>query len=95
MDPNKRDAAAKIAERRANRAWRFRGGPPILTPISDNVGQKIIEGLNGYTSTLPRERKVLLHKYHVVDMAHSAVRVGSVEVRACGQAVGIGRPNAS
>ncbi len=35
-------------------------------------------GLNEYTSTLLRERKGLLSKYHVADVAHRVVGVGSV-----------------
>ena len=42
----------KIAERRANGAWQFRTDPSILTPINSATRKKVIEGLNGYTSTL-------------------------------------------
>jgi uncharacterized protein (DUF2252 family) len=72
----------KIAERRANAAWQFRTDPAILTPIDSATREKVIEGLNGYTSTLLRERKSLLRKYHVVDVAHRVVGVGSVGTRA-------------
>ena len=72
----------KIAERRANGAWQFRTNPSILTPISSAMQNKVIEGLNGYTSTLLRERKGLLRNYHVVDVAHRVVGVGSVGTRA-------------
>jgi uncharacterized protein (DUF2252 family) len=73
---------SKIAERRPNGAWRFRPDPPILTPLADAFKKKVIDGLNGYTSTLLRERKLLLDKYHVVDVAHRVVGVGSVGTRA-------------
>jgi uncharacterized protein (DUF2252 family) len=72
----------KIAERRANGAWQFRTDPSILTPIDSATKEQVIDGLNGYTSTLMRERKVLLRKYHVVDVAHRVVGVGSVGTRA-------------
>ena len=72
----------KIAERRANGAWQFRTDPTILTPIDSATREKVIDGLNGYTSTLLRERKGLLKKYHVVDVAHRVVGVGSVGTRA-------------
>jgi uncharacterized protein (DUF2252 family) len=72
----------KIAERRASGAWQFRTDPSILTPINSVTREKVIEGLNGYTSTLLRERKALLRKYHVVDVAHRVVGVGSVGTRA-------------
>ena len=72
----------KIAERRASGAWQFRTNPSILTPISSAMQNKVIEGLNHYTSTLLRERKGLLRNYHVVDVAHRVVGVGSVGTRA-------------
>ncbi len=72
----------KIAERRASGAWQFRTDPSILTPINSATREKVIDGLNGYTSTLLRERKALLRKYHVVDVAHRVVGVGSVGTRA-------------
>jgi len=71
----------KIAERREG-GWRFRTDPPILTPVDEATKVKVIDGLNAYTSTLLRERKRLLLKYHVVDVAHRVVGVGSVGLRA-------------
>jgi uncharacterized protein (DUF2252 family) len=67
----------KIAERRANGAWQLRTDPSILIPVNSATRTKVIEGLNGYASTLLRERKALLRKYHVVDVAHRVVGVGS------------------
>jgi uncharacterized protein (DUF2252 family) len=72
----------KIAERRSNGAWQFRTDLSILTPVSRATREKVIDGLNGYTSTLIRERKGLLRKYHVVDVGHRVVGVGSVGTRA-------------
>jgi uncharacterized protein (DUF2252 family) len=72
----------KIAERRSGGAWQFRADPPILTRVSSAIQKKVIDGLNNYTSTLLRERKSLLRKYHVVDVAHRVVGVGSVGTRA-------------
>ncbi len=72
----------KIAQRRASGAWQFKPEPGILTLIGEGVKKKVIEGLNAYTSTLHRERKTLLRKYHVVDVAHRVVGVGSVGLRA-------------
>jgi len=72
----------KIAERRANGAWQLRTDPSILIPVNSATRTKVIEGLNGYASTLLRERKALLRKYHVVDVAHRVVGVGSVGTRA-------------
>jgi len=36
-----------------------------LPPINPATRKKVIEGLNHYTSTLLRERKALLRKYHM------------------------------
>ncbi len=72
----------KVAERRASGAWQFRPEPGILTLIGEATKRKVIEGLNGYSSTLLRERKGVLRKYHVVDVAHRVVGVGSVGLRA-------------
>lgn len=72
----------KVAERATSGAWRFRIEPPILTSVSNSTRDKVVEGLNGYTSTLLRERTALLRKYHVVDVAHRVVGVGSVGLRA-------------
>ena len=71
----------KIAERRDG-GWQFRTDPPILTPVDGATRKKVIDGLNEYTSTLLRERKRLLFKYHVADVAHRVVGVGSVGLRA-------------
>jgi len=72
----------KVAERGTSGAWRFRIDPPILTSVNDATRSKVVEGLNRYTSTLLRERKGVLRKYHVVDVAHRVVGVGSVGLRA-------------
>jgi hypothetical protein len=50
--------------------------------IGKATKKKVIEGLNAYSSTLQRERKAVLRKYHVVDVAHRVVGVGSVGLRA-------------
>lgn len=72
----------KIAEQRPNGSWQFKTDPSILTPINSATREKVIDGLNCYTSSLLRERKSLLRKYHVVDVAHRVVGVGSVGTRA-------------
>ena len=72
---------AKIAERTAG-GWRFRPDPPILAPVDEATKRKVTDGLNEYSSTLLRERKRILFKYHVADVAHRVVGVGSVGLRA-------------
>ena len=71
-----------VAERRIDGAWRLRDDPPILTPVPDAVREAVITGLEHYAETLPRERRFMLSRYHVVDVAHRVVGVGSVGTRA-------------
>ena len=44
--------------------------------------EAVITGLEHYAETLPRERRFMLSRYHVVDVAHRVVGVGSVGTRA-------------
>lgn len=77
-----RSLLERIGERRVDGGWRFRDDPPILTPVSDAVREGVITGLEHYAETLPRERRFMLSRYHVVDVAHRVVGVGSVGTRA-------------
>jgi Uncharacterized protein conserved in bacteria (DUF2252) len=77
----------KIAERRAH-AWQFRTDPSILTPISSATQKKVIESLSGYRSTLLGERKGLLRKYHVVDVAHRVEFLVGEQMSCCAWACG-------
>jgi uncharacterized protein (DUF2252 family) len=72
----------KVAERRNDGSWIFRDDPPILTRVSASTKAKVIDALNRYPSTLPRERGLMLSRYHVADVAHRVVGVGSVGTRA-------------
>ncbi len=72
----------KICERGVNGAWRLREDPPLLTRIDQATKEKIIDGLNAYADTLTRERRFMLSRYHVVDVGHRVVGVGSVGTRA-------------
>jgi uncharacterized protein (DUF2252 family) len=71
----------KVADK-VDGSWRFRDNPPILTTIDKATKNKIIQALNQYSLTLPRERRIMLGRYHVVDVAHRVVGVGSVGTRA-------------
>lgn len=73
---------ARVGERRVDGGWRFREDPPILTRVDDEIREAIISGLEHYADTLPRERRFMLSRYHVVDVAHRVVGVGSVGTRA-------------
>jgi uncharacterized protein (DUF2252 family) len=54
----------------------------VLTQIDKATKRKVIHALNKYTHTLPRERRIMLSHYSVVDVAHRVVGVGSVGTRA-------------
>ncbi len=72
----------KVAERRQDGSWMFRDDPPVLTRVSASTKAKVIDALNRYSDTLPRERRFMLSRYHVADVAHRVVGVGSVGTRA-------------
>ena len=79
---NNRSLLAEVAERRTDGGWRLRSAPPILTPVDEETRQGIVTGLERYAETLPRERRFMLDRYHVVDVAHRVVGIGSVGTRA-------------
>jgi len=64
--------------------------PPVLVPLRELVTGQEGEGLyerlhdllRGYRRTLQSDRRHLLERFQVVDMAHKAVGVGSVGTRA-------------
>jgi uncharacterized protein (DUF2252 family) len=69
---------------------RLTAEPPLVVPVSDlwggtAKGDATVEGLRGlmesYRLTLPPERRVLLDRYRLVDMARKVVGVGSVGTR--------------
>jgi uncharacterized protein (DUF2252 family) len=72
----------KVAERRTDGSWMFRDDPPVLTRVSASTKAKVTDALNRYSSSLPRERNFMLSRYHVADVAHRVVGVGSVGTRA-------------
>ena len=73
---------AKIGERRVDGGWRLKMDPPILTRVGETARQKVLVALEHYAETLPRERRFMLQRYNVVDVAHQVVGVGSVGTRA-------------
>ncbi|WP_082659843.1 DUF2252 domain-containing protein [Aureimonas sp. AU40] len=72
----------KVGERQVDGGWRFRLDPPILAGIDDATRDAVISGLELYAESLPRERRFMLSRYHVVDVVHRVVGVGSVGTRA-------------
>jgi uncharacterized protein (DUF2252 family) len=77
-----RTLLTKVSERGVSGGWRLREDPPVLTHVDVATRDKIIEGLNDYAESLPLERRYMLSRYHVVDVAHRIVGVGSVGTRA-------------
>jgi uncharacterized protein (DUF2252 family) len=56
--------------------------PPVVTHVSDEEKERLIDGLEAYLKTLPPHWRRLLSWYVVVDVAHKVVGVGSVGLRA-------------
>jgi len=72
----------KTAERDRNGGWSLRENPPILTSVDDRTRKRIIDSLSDYAKTLSPERRYMLRRYHVADVGHRVVGVGSVGTRA-------------
>src|SRR5499427_10075656 len=56
--------------------------PPVVTHVSAEEGERLIDGLQAYLQTLPPHWHRVLSAYLVVDIAHKVVGVGSVGLRA-------------
>ena len=84
-------ALSKLAERVDGR-YRIASLPPIVIPLrdlaptlgfsADEMEQAIHEQFRAYRTTLPDERRQLLERFELVDMARKVVGVGSVGTRA-------------
>jgi uncharacterized protein (DUF2252 family) len=72
----------RIADKDPKGNWKLREDPPILTRISPAMKTKIITALEEYSLSLSRERRYMLSRYRVADVAHRVVGVGSVGTRA-------------
>jgi uncharacterized protein (DUF2252 family) len=72
----------KIADKDLKGRWQFREDPPILTRVNSALKNKLITALEDYSLTLSRERRYMLSRYRVADVAHRVVGVGSVGTRA-------------
>lgn len=79
---NNRSLLDRVGERRTDGGWRFREEPPILVRVDAATREAVTTGLERYAETLPRERRFMLSRYQVVDVAHRVVGVGSVGTRA-------------
>jgi len=72
----------KVADQDAKGTWTFRNDPPVLTHVDKTIKRKVIDALNRYSQTLSRDRRLMLGRYSVADVAHRVVGVGSVGTRA-------------
>ena len=72
----------KVADHGTDGSWTFREDPPILTKVDKTTRDKVVKGLNDYALSLTPERRFMLGRYHVADVAHRVVGVGSVGTRA-------------
>ena len=72
----------KIAAKDAKGRWKFREDPPILTKVSAATRSKLISAIEEYSLSLSPERKYMLSRYRIADVAHRVVGVGSVGTRA-------------
>ena len=79
---NNRLLLEKMADRSVDGGWRFKEDPPVLAPVDAETHDKVIDALNAYAGTVAPERRYMLRRYHVVDVAHRVVGVGSVGTRA-------------
>ena len=82
LHTDNRALLSKVCDRAGDDAWTFRDAPPVLSPVDEATKQKIIDSLDEYSMSMSRERRVMLNRYHVVDIAHRVVGVGSVGTRA-------------
>ena len=71
----------KVAVKDAAGHWRFREDPPILTRVNSARKKALITALERYSLTLTRERRYMLSRYRVSDVAHRVVGIGSVGTR--------------
>jgi uncharacterized protein (DUF2252 family) len=71
-----------VAQRQPDGSWRFVEAPPVLTHVDDETKEKVVASLVDYSLTLSAERRFMLNRYTVVDVAHRVVGVGSVGTRA-------------
>lgn len=82
LHTDNRSLLPKVADRKKNGEWQFRNDPPVLRRVDSSTRRKVIAALDDYSTTLYRERKFMLSRYRVADVAHRVVGVGSVGTRA-------------
>jgi uncharacterized protein (DUF2252 family) len=76
-----RKVAAKVTQRIERDEWRFVPEPPELTPVSDQIAEEVVDGLESYVEQLKPELRHLLSRFSVEDVAARVVGLGSVGLR--------------
>jgi hypothetical protein len=90
--------ALKKLTQRVDGEVRFKSDPPLLVPLTElheglnhDDGMEFLgQRLRAYRRSLPRDRRRLLERYRLVDLARKVVGVGSVGTR-CWVALMLGR----
>jgi uncharacterized protein (DUF2252 family) len=82
LNTDNRNLLPKVAEKNDRGEWAFKEDPPVLVRVNSTVKRKVTEALNQYANTVSRERRIMLSRYHIADVAHRVVGVGSVGTRA-------------
>lgn len=85
-DAQRRDhmaALGKLSEKAPGGGWLFRDQPPLLVRLPpDDVRRTIVPLVRErYVRSLPADRRVLVEKYRMLDVALKVVGVGSVGTR--------------
>ncbi len=70
-----------VAQQKTNGRWRFVADPPTLTRVEDKTVAAVEASLTEYVETLTPERRFMMNRYRVADVAHRVVGVGSVGTR--------------
>jgi uncharacterized protein (DUF2252 family) len=85
-DAQRRDhiaALGKLSEKAPGGGWLFRDQPPLLVRLRpDDVRRTVVPHMRElYVRSLPADRRVLVEKYRLLDVALKVVGVGSVGTR--------------
>ncbi|MGW4118138.1 DUF2252 domain-containing protein [Nocardia sp. NPDC004711] len=74
-------ALDKLTEPGPDGVPRIKAEPPLLRPVPRELHTELLSVLSNYRDTLPEERRVLLDRYELRDIALKVVGVGSVGTR--------------
>jgi uncharacterized protein (DUF2252 family) len=71
----------RVARPDAGGHWRFISDPPRLSCVDEATVAGVVASLTAYVETLTPERRFMMQRYRVADVAHRVVGVGSVGTR--------------